>query len=72
MWTTGVYLLGDDANLPEANLPRLEFLRAMMLQHPEDVSKLAPPYCVLGRLSNTSAPKHHQGANFALYIVWKT
>ena len=39
MWTTGVYLLSDDTNSPEANLPRLEFLRAMMLQRPEEVSK---------------------------------
>jgi hypothetical protein len=39
MWTTGVYLVADDTNSPEFDLPRLEFLRAMMLQHPEEVSK---------------------------------
>jgi RNA polymerase I-specific transcription initiation factor RRN11 len=40
MWTTGVHLLGEDTNTPESNAPRLEFLRAMMLQHPEEVSEL--------------------------------
>jgi hypothetical protein len=39
MWTTGVHLLGDDTNSPEASQSRLEFLRAMMLQHSEEVSK---------------------------------
>ncbi|KIM91107.1 hypothetical protein PILCRDRAFT_59492 [Piloderma croceum F 1598] len=36
MWTTGVHLLGEDTNTSESNASRLEFLRAMMLQHPEE------------------------------------
>lgn len=39
MWTIGVHLLADEYNRPEVNLPRVEFLRAMMLQHPEEVSR---------------------------------
>lgn len=38
MWTTGVHLLGDDSYDLETNTPRVEFLRSMMLQYPEEVS----------------------------------
>ena len=58
MWTTGVHLLGDDTHSPETSTPRLEFLRTVMLQYPEDVSNL----CSIWRqnLRNVrSARKHY-------------
>jgi len=44
MWATGVLLLGDDKDGLESSSKRLEFLRAMMLQHPDDVSLYHPSY----------------------------
>jgi RNA polymerase I-specific transcription initiation factor RRN11 len=38
VWTTGLLLLGEDANGFQTNPEQLEFLRAMMLQYPEEVS----------------------------------
>lgn len=43
MWTTGVRLLGEDFGQHENSSKKIEFLRSMMLQYPDDVS-LSPFY----------------------------
>jgi hypothetical protein len=43
MWTTGLLLLGEDTNGLREKPEQLEFLRAMMLQFPEEVSLLLVP-----------------------------
>lgn len=40
MWTTALQLLGNEDDV-EVDLPRLDFLRAIMLQNSEEVSQTA-------------------------------
>jgi len=39
LWTTAIYILGEGVDEGESNSRRLEFLRAMMLQYPDDVRR---------------------------------
>ncbi|KAF7288290.1 hypothetical protein HMN09_01409100 [Mycena chlorophos] len=46
MWTTGVHLLAEDLHENEKHLRKTDFLRVMMLQHPNDREIILKELCL--------------------------